>query len=49
MHENKTQYRFGRRMASHFDAYRTALAANEKRRHEVGVSLLDVTGAGAQV
>ena len=46
---NKTQYRFRRRTASQSGLRQRASAANEKRRHEVGVSLLDVSGAGIQV
>jgi hypothetical protein len=49
MRENQTQYRFRRRTASQIDAQNAALVSNEKRRHEVGVSLLDVPGSGDQV
>jgi hypothetical protein len=49
MRENQTQYRFRRRTASQIDAQNAALASNEKRRHEVGVSLFGVPGAAAQV
>jgi hypothetical protein len=49
MLENQTQYRFRRRRASHFDVPRIVRVANEKRRHEVGVSLLHVAAAAGQV
>jgi len=49
MLENQTQYRFQRRTASQFEVQNAVLAGNKKRRHEVGVSLLDVAGAEVQV
>jgi hypothetical protein len=49
MRENQTQYRFRRRTASQFGVQNAVLAGNEKRRHEVGVWLLDVAGAAGQV
>jgi hypothetical protein len=49
MRENKTQYRFGQRSASQFFVQRLVITANEKRRHEVGVSLPDASGVEGQV
>ena len=49
MPENKTQYRFGRRTASRLDAQNNARTTNEKRRHEVGVPLIDAAAAAGQV
>ena len=43
MPENKTQYRFGWRDGITVFVPCLVLAANEKRRHEVGVSLLDAS------